>query len=105
MTENTQKKPAKGSPEEKAAMLAWLAEVAAELDLDPSMVDATVGDVLALTGTVAHDRSRPAAPVTSFLIGLAAGRRVDSDASDADLLAAAQRLITQVRERAARPVE
>lgn len=105
MTENTQQKPAKGSPEEKVAMLAWLTEVAGELDLDGSLVDATVGDVLKLTSTVAHDRSRPAAPVTAFLIGLAAGRQAGPDATDEELAAAARTLVSQVRERAARPAE
>lgn len=74
MSEN---RPAKGSPEEKQAMDAWLDEVTDALGLDRAMVQATVGDVLRLTGTVAHNRSRPAAPVTSFLIGLAAGGDTD----------------------------
>ena len=50
-----------------------------------------VGEILQLTSTVAHDRSRPAAPVTAFLIGLAAGR-AGTDPTE---------LIAAVRERAA----
>lgn len=75
MSDNAQNTPAKGSPEEKQAMLAWIDEVAGVLDLDRSVVDAAVGDVLKLTSSVAHNRSRPAAPVTAFLIGLAAGQQ------------------------------
>jgi hypothetical protein len=83
--------PAKGSPEEKAAMLAWLDDVADQLGIDRDEERALVADILQLTSTDAHDRSRPAAPVTAFLIGLAAGR-AGSDPAE---------LIAAVRERAA----
>ncbi|WP_156980327.1 DUF6457 domain-containing protein [Corynebacterium terpenotabidum] len=82
--------PAKGSPEEQAAMLAWLDEVADALGLDRETGRAALGDVLALTSTIAHNRSRPAAPVTAFLIGLVAGRE-DAEASS---------LIAQIRQLA-----
>lgn len=83
--------PAKGSPEEKAAMLAWLDDVADQLGIDRDEERALVGEILQLTSTVAHDRSRPAAPVTAFLIGLAAGR-AGTDPTE---------LIAAVRKRAA----
>lgn len=66
--------PAKGSPEEMQSAHAWLEEVADLLGLDRQESRSYVGDVLKLTSAVAHNRSRPAAPVTAFLIGLAAGR-------------------------------
>ncbi|MDN6815090.1 MAG: DUF6457 domain-containing protein, partial [Corynebacterium variabile] len=81
--------PAKGSPEEKAAMLAWLDDVADQLGIDHDEERALVGEILQLTSTVAHDRSRPAAPVTAFLIGLAAVR-AGTDPTE---------LIAAVRER------
>jgi len=53
----------------------WLSSVAREFDLDPSVSDhALLGLVLDLTRGVAHGVARPAAPLTAFLVGLAAGR-------------------------------
>lgn len=49
----------------------WLDTVAAALGLD-GPVDRDL--VLDLTRDVAHNVARPAAPVTAFLVGLAAGR-------------------------------
>jgi hypothetical protein len=50
---------------------AWVAAVCAELGLDPAAVD--VRQVLDLARDVAHQVDRPAAPVTAYLLGLAAG--------------------------------
>jgi hypothetical protein len=50
----------------------WTATVCAALGLDPASVDQTL--LLDLTRDVAHGVARPAAPLTSFLVGLAAGR-------------------------------
>jgi Domain of unknown function (DUF6457) len=49
----------------------WVAAVCAELELDPAAVD--IRQVLDLARDVAHQVERPAAPVTSYLLGLAAG--------------------------------
>ena len=51
----------------------WLEEVATTLDLDPHDATALVRELLDLTKDVAHNRSRPAAPLTAFLVGLASG--------------------------------
>ncbi|GAA1954202.1 DUF6457 domain-containing protein [Agromyces allii] len=51
---------------------AWVAEIAADLGLDPA--DVPVNDILDLTRRVAHGVARPAGPVTAFMIGLAVGR-------------------------------
>lgn len=69
----------KDSPEQMLSAHAWLEQVAEELGLPQDVVRASVKDVLDLTSAVAHHRSRPAAPVTAFLIGLAAGRAADQD--------------------------
>ena len=61
----------KAAPEEVAAST-WLTTVTSTLDVD---LHATIKDVLGLTSIVAHEHSRPAAPVTAFLAGLAAGQR------------------------------
>ena len=54
--------------------------------LDPSEVP--IGTLLELARRAAHGVARPAAPVTTFLLGLAVG----SGRSDADLEALAERL-------------
>jgi len=64
----------KAAPEEVAAST-WLTTVTSTLDVDPQVLRATIKDVLGLTSIVAHEHSRPAAPVTAFLAGLAAGQR------------------------------
>jgi hypothetical protein len=49
----------------------WVAEAAELLGLDPQEVP--IGTVLELARRVAHAVARPAAPVTTFLLGLAVG--------------------------------
>jgi hypothetical protein len=51
---------------------AWVADAAAALGVDASALD--IPAVLDLARDVAHGVARPAAPVTAFLVGLAAGR-------------------------------
>ena len=59
-----------------AAMSEWVTAVARELGLS-EVAAGTVDLVLDLTADVAHSVDRPAAPVTAFLIGVAAGRADD----------------------------
>ena len=65
----------------------WVASVARQLGLDLVGQDALVTDVLDLTADVAHGVSRPAAPVTAFLVGLAAARAADPGAAVAEHIA------------------
>lgn len=58
------------------ALDAWLAAVAAELGVDPAAVSIPV--VLDLARDVAHGVARPAAPLTAFVVGLAAGAGLGS---------------------------
>nr|WP_253945586.1 DUF6457 domain-containing protein [Nocardioides sp. zg-DK7169] len=51
----------------------WIDELCDILDLDEADIDE--GLVLDLARVVAHAVERPAAPVTSYLLGLAAGRQ------------------------------
>ncbi|HEU4423594.1 MAG TPA: DUF6457 domain-containing protein [Pilimelia sp.] len=53
----------------------WTKAACAELGLDPA--DAHTGLVLNLARDVAHGVLRPAAPVTTYLLGLAVGRGAD----------------------------
>ena len=51
----------------------WLSEVAVTLGIDVSVLDEQA--VLDLARDAAHHVARPAAPLTTFLVGYAAGRR------------------------------
>jgi hypothetical protein len=68
----------------------WVGQVVRRLGLDLARVDQQelVTAVLDLTADVAHGVSRPAAPVTAFLVGLAAGRSADPAAAVAEHAAA-----------------
>ena len=68
----------------------WVAEVCAALDLDPAPVDRDL--VLDLARDAAHGVARPAAPLTTFLVGLAAGRRGATPESISAAAAIAKRL-------------
>ena len=69
----------------------WLAEVAVALGIDLSVLDEQA--VLDLARDAAHHVARPAAPLTTFLVGYAAGSR------SADV-AAAVAMSAQIGERA-----
>jgi Domain of unknown function (DUF6457) len=56
----------------------WVAAVQAELGTD---LELDLDQVLNLARDAAHEIARPAAPLTTFLIGYAAGRR-DGSAED-----------------------
>lgn len=57
----------------------WAADLAAALDVEP-VLDVDV--ILGLAADAAHEVVRPAAPVTTFLAGLALGRRGGEAADD-----------------------
>lgn len=60
------------------ALSAWITAVALELGLEDALEQGSTADlVLDLASDVAHDVSRPGAPVTAFLVGVAAGRADD----------------------------
>jgi hypothetical protein len=75
----------------------WIAEVCDLLDLDRSVVDAAA--VLDLARDVAHGVARPAAPLTTFLLGVAAGR---AGADREELRAIAVRIAEHVERRSDR---
>lgn len=50
----------------------WLAALAARLGLDAA--DVPIGAVLDVAHDVAHNVARPAAPLSTYLVGLAAAR-------------------------------
>jgi hypothetical protein len=64
----------------------WIAAVRAELDVDS--VDTTL--VLDLARDVARGVARPAAPLTTYLLGLAVGRGADPRQAAATVTALAE---------------
>jgi hypothetical protein len=68
----------------------WVAELCAALDLDAGALDRDL--VLDLARDAAHHVARPAAPLTTFLVGYAAGLRGGSAEARAETAAIAQRL-------------
>lgn len=69
---------------DEAALTTWAAELAADLDVEQFLdVDA----ILKLAADAAHAVMRPAAPVTTFLVGLAIGQAGGDPARIAEILA------------------
>lgn len=66
-------------PSDLATAHAWLDEASHILDLDPATVRTLAGRLLDLTREVAHNHSRPAAPLTAFLVGLASHADDDTE--------------------------
>lgn len=66
--------------EKMAAMDRWLDAVCAELGVDRAVMDANSTGLLELISGVAHGPSRPGAPLTAFLVGLASATAGDSAA-------------------------
>ncbi|MEJ6489416.1 NTP transferase domain-containing protein [Leucobacter sp. USCH14] len=67
------------------ALDAWLAAAAAELDVAADAVH--IGTVLDVARDVAHDVARPAAPLSTFLLGVAFGREGAADPARLQALA------------------
>lgn len=55
----------------------WTAALARELSIDPAVVLELSGPVLDMVRDVAHGVSRPAEPLTAFLVGLASASSSD----------------------------
>lgn len=70
-------KPRKDDPEVMAQMERWLTQVADLVEVDHSFWADHKDELLKLISAVAHGPSRPGAPLTAFLIGVAAGKGGD----------------------------
>lgn len=86
------------------ALDAWLAAVSLELQLDPDATDTAA--LLRLAADVAHSVARPAAPLSTFLVGVALGAqqmgsRGEQGNDPASTRAALQALCDRVSARAA----
>lgn len=75
----------------------WLEAASAELGLDAATVD--IGTVLDVARDVAHGVARPAAPLSTFLLGLAVGRAENRSEDPATELANRARALTELAER------
>ena len=73
----------------------WLDEVAAELGVDPGIID--VDAILDLARAAAHGVQRPAAPLTTFLAGYALGA---AGADHSEVVALCNRLAARADDRA-----
>lgn len=69
----------------------WIAAVKAELGID---LDVDIAGLLDMTKVVAHEVARPAAPLTSFLVGYAAALQ----AGGAGAVTEANRKVTELAE-------
>jgi len=69
-----------------SALSDWVTAVVRELGIESALEREGVVDmVLDLTSDVAHGVSRPGAPVTAFLVGVAAGRAEDPAVAARDM--------------------
>ncbi len=80
-------------PEKMAKMREWLAEVGAEIDVDPAVLDDVDIQLLGLVARIAHGPSRPGGPLTMYLMGLA----VADGADVSDLIERVSRLAQRPR--------
>ncbi|MGH3719788.1 MAG: DUF6457 domain-containing protein [Pseudonocardiaceae bacterium] len=64
----------------------WVERVCRELDISDAVSPAAMQSrVLDMSRDVAHDVARPAAPLTAYLLGLAAGRTSDPETTAEEL--------------------
>jgi hypothetical protein len=73
-------------------MRKWIEDVKSELGVD---LDVDVAELLDMTKVVAHGVARPAAPLTSFLVGCAAAQA----GGGPEAVAEANRRVTALAER------
>ncbi|MFC6354614.1 DUF6457 domain-containing protein [Luethyella okanaganae] len=86
---HTREPTRENTPLPPEALDAWLAVLAAKLGLDPACVP--TGTILDVARDVAHGVARPAAPLSTFLIGLAAGASGGNEAA----IRKASRIVTE----------
>lgn len=88
----------KDDPREMQSAHQWLTSVSQELGLDDDLIRRLARPLLDLTREVAHGPSRPAAPLTAFLVGLATNPGADADEVVTDVEKRIDALITRIAE-------
>ena len=78
----------------------WLAHVGEILGLPEELPRECVKPILDLTKDVAHNRSRPSAPVTAFLVGVAAGVQANDPSGQTQLQRAIDQAISTIHRAA-----
>lgn len=71
----------KDDPTKMAQMHQWLNEACDALGIAHVDYESVEGELLNLIAHVAHGPSRPGAPMTAFLVGLATGRGANPNAT------------------------
>jgi hypothetical protein len=74
----------------------WSNEVRTALGIES---DVDIRSVLGLAGVVAHSVVRPAAPLTTYLVGFAAGRAAALGSDPVEAAAAATRVVRDLAAR------
>jgi hypothetical protein len=74
----------------------WSNEVRAALGIE---ADVDIRSVLGLAGVVAHSVVRPAAPLSTYLVGFAAGRAAALGTDPVEAAAAATRVVRDLAAR------
>ncbi|MET0448276.1 MAG: DUF6457 domain-containing protein [Aeromicrobium sp.] len=85
---------------DESALTSWAAEIAAELGIEQAL---DVDTVLKLAADAAHGVMRPAAPLTTFLVGLAIGHAGGDPARVAEILAAVDAAIARRTDTSSQP--
>ena len=76
----------------------WVAELLAAFEIEDAPVD--IDAVLGMAGEAAHGIVRPAAPLTTYIAGFAAGLAAGSgQAGEAESMAAAARVVRAALQR------
>ncbi len=91
--EQTLREPQDGAD---GILTAWADELRAALGID---ADVDIPAVLGLAGVAAHGVVRPAAPLTTYLVGFAAGRAAAAGDDPAQAAAAATRVARDLAAR------
>lgn len=86
----------KDSPQEIKSTHEWLNQASEILQISPDLTREVLGDLLNLTKNIAHGPSRPAAPVTAFLVGLSTGQEKSAGTSDEDVASAVRERIAKI---------
>ena len=96
--------PVRGDETRKMTVMnAWLDEVCAELGVEREVLSAVTSPMLRLIGEVAHGPSRPGAPLTAFVVGLAAARAADDPAGQAAAVVERVEAVSALVDRWAEP--
>lgn len=94
----TERQPSGGMDDDEfeTRLTEWADEVRAALGID---AEVDIKTVLGLAGVAAHAIVRPAAPLTTYLVGFAAGRAAASGEDPATAAAEAARIARDLASR------